>query len=191
MAILFDAKPAAQVPYLKKVIKKYKDKKEPKVFSSFMVGSLKSFVRNVKEVDYKPIEDWIDAAEKIGTTSFFLKSLRDPVKHTDRVTIIKGKNDQNVEIFSGGKFSTAAEQEFSKITSKLQDSYKSLSELKRLETFFNFESIYEIGYNYSKNEVIGPLIKRIEASLHSLEPIVDIVDSIDKRFKCLNIFSTC
>ncbi len=78
---------------------------------------------------------------------------------------------------------------FDDVKKELANTFKSVSEIKKLYFFIEFQRVYVAVYDSKASEFISPMIKRIENSLDALDRVVEIKDNISASYKMLNIFS--
>src|SRR5699024_6926387 len=78
LAILFDARPATQLPFLRNALKTYKEKiTNADSFASIEIGLLISIIKGTKSVAGEALENLIAAAENIGVKKEKLQGLED------------------------------------------------------------------------------------------------------------------
>ena len=76
LSILFDARPATQVPFLKKSVSKFLKLKSEKEFSSLEIGLLISILRLIKgNNSLDSLDNWIGAALNVGIDKSLLNNL--------------------------------------------------------------------------------------------------------------------
>lgn len=78
LSLLFDARPATQVPFLKKAISKFLENNDKNKFASLEVGLLKNILKSIKgNVGLDFLDEWLNAARSIGVDDNILKSFDD------------------------------------------------------------------------------------------------------------------
>lgn len=199
LSLLFSARKATQVPFLKNAIREYKKLKGSQDFADFEIGLLKFLLKNFKKSGFAPIEEWINIAKDIGVSSSFLDTLSNSYNYNyysnERIwtNISKNQGNDKVFILNEGKLTEYTEFELSMVDSELKQAYDNQkSYLRRLLYFLKYQQTYKIASNSVNPEHINPLFSRIEQTLESIEPLIEIEDSEDKveaKFKCLNVFS--
>lgn len=199
LSLLFSARKATQVPFLKNAIRKYKKLKGSQDFADFEIGLLKFLLKNFKKSGFAPIEEWINIAKDIGVSSSFLGTLSNSYNYNyysnERIwtNISKNQGNDKVFILNEGKLTEYTESELSKVDTELKQAYDNQkSYLRRLLYFLKYQQTYKIASNSVNPEHINPLFSRIEQTLESLEPLIELKDDKNKvkaQFKCLNVFS--
>ncbi|MFR0580599.1 ATP-binding protein [Limosilactobacillus mucosae] len=191
LAILFDARPATQIPFLRDTIKKYRkiyNSYNREIFAKFEVGLLKSILKigNSKQTLFS---EWLNICSSLGMCSNSLKTLKAAANYKDFGNPQLKIN--NEYFFINGEFTEEGKQLLRKIVKELQDTIDGLSEINKLKVFFEFQKVYISLYESGKSEYINPLFKRIEVILDGLDPILNLVDidTLKKEFTCLNIIN--
>ncbi|MCC4384133.1 ATP-binding protein [Limosilactobacillus reuteri] len=186
LAILFDARPATQIPFLRSAMRKYKEIHSAQDFSNIEIGLLKSLLLNFKSIEFRALEEWTEIVNSIGVKSYFLDELGSI------------NNYGNLEIFNGsynllkeGRLTNEGNEILKQINEKLNYCYGRLSEISKLRIFLQFQRIYVSAWKSTNIEFLNPLFKRIEVALNSLEPIIKLIEKneIGDVFKCLNVIN--
>lgn len=188
LAILFDARPATQIPFLRDTIKKYRKIYNSGIFAKFEVGLLKNILKigNSKQTLFS---EWLNICSSLGMCSNSFKTLKAAANYKDFGNPELKKN--NLYFFTNGEFTEEGKQLLREIVKELQDTIDGLSEINKLKVFFEFQKVYISLYESGKSEYINPLFKRIEVILDGLDPILNLVDidTLKKEFTCLNIIN--
>lgn len=190
LSILFDAKPGTQVPFLRDTLRKYKSIKTEEDFADLEVRLLITILRNQKNIDRVTLEKWIKIGELLGLNDSLLK----PFKKCSKEFLYgntKIENENNELLLKNDKITDAGNHyfKFDGVKKELANTLKSVSEIKKLYFFIEFQRVYVAVYDSKASEFISPMIKRIENSLDALDRVVEIKDNISASYKMLNIFS--
>lgn len=186
LSILFDAKPATQIPFLRNALRKYKGIDTPEKFAKLECGLLKTLFRDFRDIEVRSIEDWVQNSLNIGVKSDFLLKIPGILKSYYSNLVM---NDEGKKIFDNLQLTEYGEGEFKQLESDMADAYNKLSELRKLKFFLEFQKIYETAWRKTNVDFINPLFKRIESSINNLESVINIVENLDGYFKGLNIIS--
>lgn len=190
LSILFDAKPATQIPFLRNAMRRYKKIQSSEEFAQLECGLLKALFRDFKNIEVRSIEDWISNALNIGVKSDFLLRLSDMLSsYYGKLQIKDVSTDQTEVVFDDFQLTPYGENKLSKLSEKMAGAYDHLPELKKLKAFLVFQKIFVTAWKNTNIDFINPLFKRIESSINSLEPVVNIVDNLNGCFEALNIIS--
>lgn len=186
LSILFDAKPATQIPFLRNALRKYKGIDTPEKFAKLECGLLKTLFRDFRNIEVRSIEDWVQNSLNIGVKSDFLLKIPSILKSYYSNLVM---NDEGKKIFDNLQLTEYGKGELKQLESDMADAYNKLSELRKLKFFLEFQKIYETAWRKTNVDFINPLFKRIESSINNLESVINIVENLDGYFKGLNIIS--
>ena len=190
LSILFDAKPATQIPFLRNAMRRYTKIQSSEEFAQLECGLLKALFRDFKNIEVRSIEDWISNALNMGVKSDFLLKLSDMLSsYYGKLQIKDVSTNQTEVVFDNFQLTSYGENKLSKLSKKMAGAYDHLSELKKLKAFLIFQKIFVTAWKNTNIDFINPLFKRIESSINSLEPVVNIVDNLNGCFEALNIIS--
>ncbi|WP_278955626.1 ATP-binding protein [Lactobacillus apis] len=194
LSLLFSARRATQVPFLKNAIRKYKEIKNEHDFGKLEIGLLESILKSLSKVGLPILEEWISIAQEMGIESEFLDQLQkvSNLNKTGELVKILNENGYMQDIVSQGVITKYGRSKLPGLEQKLQKVYEEKSQLGKLLYFLEFQKIYVTAWAATNAEHINPLFSRIEETLNSLEPLIELVDEktkVEKEFKCLNIIS--
>lgn len=192
LAILFDAKPGTQVPFLRNALRTYNqgicDSAEQ--FAKLEIGLLRSILLKHKSVNATSLDDWIEVCEKMKCSSdnlINLKSLKYALDFGNM--IIKGS--ENIKVIEAEQFTSCGEQylKLQELEKELCELFDAATDFQKLAYFLDFQRIYVSAWKSTNLEHINPLFKRMENSIKSLEKVVKIVDDIKGEYSFMNIIS--
>lgn len=191
LSILFDARPATQVPFLRSAIQTYRKKiKTSSDFASMEIGLLVSILESFKTTGYEAINNWILACENIGVNIENLNNIKDIANKSEFGNLCL-KTPIGEDIITNGKLNDSGKNylEIQKIQEQLGELFKNCNEIKRLKSFLEFQKVYVSSWKSTNIEHINPLFKRIESAFNSLDKIIIIKDNVDEEYKFFNIVS--
>ena len=194
LSLLFSARKATQVPFLKNAIRKYKKIKKEDDFGWLEIGLLRSILKSLSKVGLSILEEWISICQEMGVKSFFLDQLQKVINMnvTGELVSIVDKNNCSQNIVEHGSISSYGEDLFRDLEHELAEAYRMKSQLEKLLYFLKFQKIYVTAWSATNAKYINPLFSRIEQTLNGLDPLVELVDSdikVENEFECLNIIS--
>lgn len=190
LSILFDARPATQVPFLRNALKIFnEDIKDEKTFANLEIGLLKRIIQEHKSVSSDSLNNWVIAAKELGIDGNLLNALslhfridygNLDVRSEDKQSILDGEqiSPEGLEILK-----------IEDIRNQLIEKYEKLSQIRKLKSFLEFQRVYVSAWKSTNIEHINPLFKRIETSILSLEKVIEIVDDVKDKYKMVNIIS--
>lgn len=170
LSILFDARPATQVPFLRNALKIFnEDIKDEKTFANLEIGLLKRIIQEHKSVSSDSLNNWVIAAKELGIDGNLLNALslhfridygNLDVRSEDKQSILDGEqiSSEGLEILK-----------IEEIRNQLTEKYEKLSQIRKLKSFLEFQRVYVSAWKSTNIEHINPLFKRIETSILSLE----------------------
>lgn len=192
LAILFDAKPGTQVPFLRNALRTYNEGicDSAEQFAKLEIGLLRSILLKHKSVNATSLDDWIEVCEKMKCSSdnlINLKSLKYALDFGNM--IIKGS--ENIKVIEAEQFTSCGEQylKLQELEKELCELFDAATDFQKLAYFLDFQRIYVSAWKSTNLEHINPLFKRMENSIKSLEKVVKIVDDIKGEYSFMNIIS--
>lgn len=190
LSILFDARPATQVPFLRNALKIFnKDIKDEIVFADIEIGLLKRIIQEHRNVSADSLSNWVYAAKALGVDETLLQSLT--LHFSIDYGNLKVKTEDNQSILDGEQISDTGLKvlKIVEIRNQLANKYKDLAPIRKLKCFLEFQRVYVSAWKSTNIEHINPLFKRIETSILSLEKVIEVVDNVEDTFKMLNVIS--
>ena len=190
LSILFDARPATQVPFLRNALKIFnKDIKDEIAFADIEIGLLKRIIQEHRNVSADSLNTWVYAAKALGVDETLLQSLT--LHFSIDYGNLKVKTEDNQSILDGEQISDTGLKvlKIVEIRNQLANKYKDLPPIRKLKCFLEFQRVYVSAWKSTNIEHINPLFKRIETSILSLEKVIEVVDNVEDTFKMLNVIS--
>lgn len=190
LAILFDARPATQVPFLRNALKTFKGIEDESQFARLEIGLLKRLILEHRSVSSDSIENWISAAKNMGINSDYLEKVK-LAYHIEYgnlkvYDIINGKTIVKDEQFTEDGIS---ELGLDFIEQDMKTLYLNATPINKLDFFLGFQRVFVSAWKSTNLEHINPLFKRIESAINSLDKVIDVKDEIDSEYAMLNIIS--
>ncbi|MEC5425544.1 ATP-binding protein [Virgibacillus sp. C22-A2] len=191
LAILFDARPATQVPFLRTALKTYKEKvQDAESFAKLEIGLLISIIRGTKSVAGDALDNWISAAESLGVEKGYFQGLEDNLikNHFGNLEI---KSATGIMILENGQITQQGKEELKldDLKRELSALFNSATPIQSLNYFLQFQRVYVSAWKSANIEHINPLFNRIKTSFDSLEKVIDVYDDISGKYKAMNIIS--
>lgn len=195
LAILFGARPATQVPFLRKAIKIFNqlNLRMNVNFGSFVVGIVSRILSTGNSTTDDALANWTSTAKKyLGDDSTELDWLTEVVKMGNGSYKLDLGHD--IEYFNLGSELTDHNKsvlKLSTIEERLTQVYLRDEEqpVKQLKMFLDFELVFETAWGGTKGEYLKPLFGRIESALRSLDEVLVVCDNPYSNFKTMNIIS--
>lgn len=192
LSILFDARPATQVPFLRSAIREFNKKINlPNYdYGAYFVGTLKKILTSGTAVNQDSVQDWISTAKKYLDKSLFVSL--DQLKHY---------NNGNYKIestppiwFNNGSAEAISpdalrDSGINEISNKMTVFFNDSEPIKKLEIFLNFQKVHRTAWGKINREHLNPLFNRISTSLEALNNVIEVKEQAHQNYKLLNIVS--
>lgn len=192
LAILFDARPATQVPFLRNALRTFNNSiNNAENFADMELGLLKSIIVGTKSVSGDALENWIKAAETVGIVSDNLEGLKGNLTNIKYGNLEIMASDRKTIILQQGQITSNGEAilRLDELKRELSLRYKEASPIYKLSYFLEFQKVYVSAWKSTNIEFINPLFYRIKSAFESLEKVVEIKENLDDCFKPMNIIS--
>lgn len=200
LAILFDARSATQVPFLKSAIKTFNGINDGAGFANLEVKFLEKIIIKYKSVSGNSLFDWIATSKKLGVLeTLFEEGLESIFVHNEYGNMEMKSEYGNMEMKSEyGNYIMKDENitvhgrdylKLDSIQKELEDCYSKLTPIRQLGIFLEFQKIFVTAWRTVSPEHIGPLFKRIETATEDLEKVIEIKDETESECKVFNVIS--
>lgn len=192
LAILFDARPATQVPFLRNALRTFNNSiNNAENFADMELELLKSIIVGTKSVSGDALENWIKAAETVGIVSDNLEGLKGNLTNIKYGNLEIMASDRKTIILQQGQITSNGEAilRLDELKRELSLRYKEASPIYKLSYFLEFQKVYVSAWKSTNIEFINPLFHRIKSAFESLEKVVEIKENLDDCFKPMNIIS--
>lgn len=195
LSILFDARPATQVPFLRSSMEKFNEisTSDDFDFGSYVTGTLKKILTSGLSVNQDSLQDWIDTAKKYYNDNNSYSEINKIEQRNNGAFLISGPNE--IWFNSGSEDGISLEKlEKSKImliSERLNDYFHNVqtTPIRKLQIFLDFQRVHRTAWGKVTREHLNPLFNRISTSLKSLEKVIEVKDDAIKDFKMMNIIS--
>lgn len=190
LSILFDARPATQVPFLRNALRTYsKQVANEKEFADLELGLLISILKGIKQVAPDAKDNWIQAAKNIGISDnifYRLEHIQPNTYQSEWMT-----QDSLANLKANGVIS----QQFcksaglDKIEEELEKKFQVANDIKKLEYFLEFQKVFVSAWKSTNIEFINPLFHRIKSAFESLNKVVEVRDHTQTCYRPINVFN--
>ena len=192
LSILFGATSATQVPFLRKSLNIWKERKfNGEIIAHFVVGTLKRILTTGNSASLDSKDNWISISEKYIDNDLFdvLKSNLYYNYNTESYyTVVNGAN-KYINPNTAIPDSEIKYLKIDEIEKALKEKFNLLSEFDKLKFHLEFQKVHQSAWKSTNIEHINPLFHRIENALNSLKKVVEVKESIDGDFSSLNIIN--
>lgn len=197
LSILFDARPATQVPFLRQALRLYKEvtSRSEFKFGNFVAGTLKKILTSGNSIPQDSLDNWIETAKK------YCDNNDDIFLEIDKLQFNSSNNNYYYERIQGKIFYNSGSKDsipsykleaikLDTIIEKLNEKFTESDNLiDRLLMFLDFQKEHRTAWDKVNREHLIPLFNRIYSSLDSLKKVVLVIPEISDSFKCVNIIN--
>lgn len=195
LSILFDARPATQVPFLRNAIALFNKKvQRPNFdFGSFVTRTLKKILTTGSSVNQESLQDWIQTAKKYHTKI-------EDYSEVDRIQFHNTQRSYQIPN-SGIWFNNGADEaipeniwdqvKVNELIIGLTSCFKvaDTTSTQQLKMFLDFQRVHRTAWGKVNREHLNPLFSRIDSSFNSLEKVIEVKDSVSEEYRAMNIIS--
>ncbi|MEV9641480.1 ATP-binding protein [Mammaliicoccus sciuri] len=195
LSILFDARPATQVPFLRNAVALFNKnvQKSDFDFGLFVTGTLKKILTTGSSVNQDSLQDWIQTAKKYHTRI-------EDYSEVDGIQFHGSQRCYHIQSssiwFNNGADeaipdSTWEQVKINRLIIGLTSRFKALetTPIQQLKMFLDFQKVHRTAWGKVNREHINPLFSRIDSSFNSLEKVIEVRDSVSEEYKAMNIIS--
>ncbi|ECJ9747335.1 ATP-binding protein [Listeria monocytogenes] len=191
LAILFDARVATQVPFLRKAIQSWnKNIFDGNGIARYVVGTIKRILATGESASSDAKDNWISVAKQyVENESLFenLSSLNYNSKN-GAYTYLNGKM-QFINDKEQIKQSAIDYLQLDEISNELAVYFNSADEISKLKMHLEFQKVHQSSWKSTNIEHLNPLFNRIDTAFTSLSKVIEIVPDISDKFKTMNVIS--
>ncbi|EDN8189194.1 DUF87 domain-containing protein [Listeria monocytogenes] len=191
LAILFDARVATQVPFLRKAIQSWnKNIFDGNGIARYVVGTIKGILATGESASSDAKDNWISVAKQyVENESLFenLSSLNYNSKN-GAYTYLNGEK-QFINDKEQIKQSAIDYLQLDEISNELAVYFNSADEISKLKMHLEFQKVHQSSWKSTNIEHLNPLFNRIDTAFTSLSKVIEIVPDISDKFKTMNVIS--
>ena len=191
LSILFDARPATQVPFLRNAISKFKEiANGENNFHTMEIGLLERIIEKYNKVNGSALDNWIEAAQLCGLNDKLFTGLQSFFHKNDFGNLSLIDDNKNT-LMDNGRITSDGYQllQIKELSDELEKQFNEASDIRKLYYFLLFQRVFVTTWNKQNEQFIDPLFNRIKTGISSLETVIDLVDSLDGKYNSMNIFS--
>ncbi len=191
LAILFDARPGTQVPFLRKAINLWNERNfDGNSIARFVVGTVKKILTSGDAASADAKDNWIAVAKQYVKDGSLFEELSGLDYHSQNKAYkyFDGEYKYINEKSSLDK-ETVNFLKLEQIQQEISDFFDEGDEIERLKLHLEFQKVHQSSWKSTNIEHLNPLFNRIDSSFTSLSKVITIVDSIDGEFESMNIIS--
>jgi len=201
LSILFDARPATQVPFLRKSINKYNEIMKDNgtygdlKYGKYILGTLKKILVSRKSANDNAFDNWLETYYKYNE----LAGLGQKSNLYGKLSSIKPRGNDSysientatgVDFFNSGGSSESVELEFEEeLVSSLRNILSTINDIQKIGMILEFAKVHSTAWGKVNSEYLSPLFSRVSSSLKSLEKVIEIVENPIDNIKPITIIN--
>lgn len=192
LAILFDARPATQVPFLRNTLRMFNNHvTDANKFAQLEISLIVAILKGMKQVGADAKDNWFTAALNMGVSEDSLINLKTliPNQYHNELLISESKSGTKIVSNQEPTIEFMEESGLNSLKKELINLFEIATPLEQLHYFLEFQKVYVSAWKSTNIEFINPLFHRIKSAFESLEKVVEIKENLDDCFKTMNIVS--
>ena len=192
LGILFDARSATQVPFLRRAINIWKEKNfDGESIAKFVCGTIKKILTSGDAAGSDAKDNWITVANSYINNDSIFDELKELEYHSQNKAYMYDENGstQYINDKSDIQQSQIDYLQLDLIASEIARVFDSNSEIKKLKMHLEFQKVHQTSWKSTNIEHLNPLFNRIDTAFSSLEKVIVVVDDTSGYYKMLNIIS--
>lgn len=193
LSILFGATIATQVPFLRKALKIWEEKKfDGTSIARFVVGTLKKILTTGNSASLDSKDNWISVAEKYINSDLFTVLKSNLYYNSARESYFTKRNGGTCYIINPNTPIESSEIRYlriNEIEEALCNKFDALPEIDKLKFHLDFQKVHQSAWKSTNIEHINPLFHRIDTALNSLKNVVEVKENITTDFSSVNIIN--
>lgn len=188
LSLLFDARAATQVPFLRSALKLWNESNfSGNNFAVFVIGTMKKILTSGDDASSDSKELWITLASSFVEVD----CLFEPLKQLEYHSVRQSYRSINVYINNKSPITDEAQRVLNllEIKDAIAEKFETSNEIDKLKIHLEFQKIHQTSWKSTNIEFLNPLFKRIESAFNSLSKVIEIVPEINPHYSALNIVS--
>ncbi|MBZ2038108.1 ATP-binding protein [Streptococcus sanguinis] len=193
LSILFGATIATQVPFLRKALKIWEEKKfDGTSIARFVVGTLKKILTTGNSASLDSKDNWTSVAEKYINSDLFTVLKSNLYYNSACESYFTKRNGCTCYIINPNTPIESSEIRYlriNEIEEALCNKFDALPEIDKLRFHLDFQKVHQSAWKSTNIEHINPLFHRIDTALNSLKNVVEVKEDITRDFSSVNIIN--
>lgn len=192
LSILFDARPATQVPFIRRAINLWNEKKFDGLgIAKFVTGTIKKILTSGDAASSDAKDNWITVAKMFIDNDRLFDNLNTLIYNSNTKAYIYTVSSGDEYINDKSNISQTAINYLNipEMITELADAFNKGNEIDKLKFHLEFQKVHQSAWKSTNIEHINPLFNRIDTAFTSLAKVVEVVDDIADEYKAINIIS--
>ena len=192
LAILFDARAATQVPFLRKAINMWNEKKFTGArIAVFVVGTIKKILSSGDAASSDAKDNWIVVASQYVSEESLFENLKNLEYHSkQKAYMYDGDNEKEyINDKSAVEEKHIKYLKLDEITTQIEQNFESFDEISKLKMHLEFQKVHQSAWRSTNIEHLNPMFNRIDSAFTSLSKVIEVVENVSEQYKLMNIIS--
>lgn len=174
LSMLFDARPATQVPFINSTLKSYNENKGDWVgYAKFIIGTLLKLLITRDTSRGDALSEWIDLYKKvIGVEKCDLDCMKPSYNNSYRMPDVQSGQMKYFE--RSDTVDMHREYIYNIILDDLSQAFSRLDPVVRMGYIIKFSYIHSTAWGQVQKEHLDPLMKRVGVALNDLDKIIEV-----------------
>ncbi|WP_311445958.1 ATP-binding protein [uncultured Rothia sp.] len=199
LSMLFEARPATQIPFISSTLNHYSEKKgDWGLYARFIIGTYKTLLTTRPTARSEAYGEWVNLykefVEENGPSNNYYNSFFSMIFPLGAENYYYGqteegyKNDREGIITAGKDLKKHVNDSLEKaLLPGLEYAMKNSPPLNRLGFILRFSYIHSTAWGSVQKEYLDPLMKRVSVALKDLDKVISVENQILQGFKSLVI----
>ena len=192
LSILFDARSATQVPFLRKAINLWNEQNfNGERIAKFVVGTIKKILTSGDAASSDAKDNWISVANTFIDNTQLFENIQSLEYHSQcKAYMYPG--DFKTEYINDKSEITIEDESYlrlNEITNQIATCFNQSNEIVKLKMHLEFQKVHQSAWKSTNIEHLNPLFNRIDSSFKSLDKVIDVVDDISDEYTAINVIS--
>lgn len=192
LSILFDARAATQVPFLRKAIISWNDHQfNGEKIASFVLGTINRILTSGDAASSDAKDNWIAVAKKHVTDQSLFSNLTSLTYHSGQKAYMYSASGctKYINDKSNMTYEDKVYLKIEEIKAELAKEFDGINEIEKLKFHLEFQKVHQSAWKSTNVEHLNPLFNRIDSAFTSLSKVIEVVDDIGSSYKTINVIS--
>ncbi len=191
LAILFDARAATQVPFLRKAVNIWEEKNfDGDSIARFVIGTIKKILTSGDAASSDAKDNWIITATQYVEKKNLFENLSSLDYHSqNKAYMYQNGGTQYINEKAAIEVAAVEFLKLEEIAAEIAGYFNHTDEISKLKMHLEFQKVHQSAWKSTNIEHLNPLFNRIDSAFASLSKVIEVVPDISHKFKTMNIIS--
>lgn len=192
LSILFDARSATQVPFLRKAINLWNEQNfDGEKIAKFVVGTIKKILTSGDAASSDAKDNWIVVANSFIENTQLFENIKG-LEYNSQYKSYKYVGQLELKYINDKSEMTLEDELYlrlNEITNQIATCFDQSNEIVKLRMHLEFQKVHQSAWKSTNIEHLNPLFNRIDSAFKGLEKVINVVDDISDEYESINILS--